>query len=61
MDEDEQWKLSFKNTPINECFVCQKHRYGLIYIDKRDHNNDMVEILDPEVILEVKENLKLDK
>ena len=33
--------------------VCQKYKYGVIFIDRRERNSDMKEIKDPKIIEEV--------
>ena len=48
-----KWTLSFVAGPVNECFVCQKYKYGIIFIDKRGANSDMKEIKDPKIIEKV--------
>lgn len=46
MDSELEWKISFNNSLINSCYVCQNHRYTLVFIDKRDKNTGLVEIRD---------------
>jgi len=60
MEAGELWQLSYSNHPTNECFICQKYKYGLIFIDKREANADLEEIRDPKIIQQVKDNLNLD-
>ena len=61
IDEDEQWKFSYKHGPTNDCFICQKYKYGLIFVDKRGENNDLIEIKDSKTILEVKKHLMIEE
>ena len=60
MEAGEKWQLSYKKSPTNECFVCQKYKYGLIFVDKRADNSDLEEIKDPEIIAKVAANLNLE-
>lgn len=55
------WQLSYSNHPTNECFVCQKYKYGLIFVDKRGTNDELEEIRDMKVIKNVEEMLNLDE
>jgi hypothetical protein len=56
-EQGEMWHLSRQSNHPNECFICQKHKYAMIYVDKYGNNEDLDEILDPEIIESVKYNL----
>jgi len=50
MEAGELWQLSYSNHPTNECFLCRKYKYGLIFVDTRGANADLEEIKDPKII-----------
>tara|TARA_B110000285_G_scaffold218667_1_gene268382 strand:+ start:82 stop:576 length:495 start_codon:yes stop_codon:yes gene_type:complete len=61
IDQGEMWQLSHgPKNPTNECFLCQKHKYAMIYVDKCYNNDELEEIKDPEIIEIVKFNLNLN-
>ena len=60
LDSGGQWQLSYKNCPTNECYICEKHKYVMVFLDKRGHNDELQEITDIKVINEVKANLNLE-
>ena len=46
IDAGEMWQLSHQKNPTNECFLCQKHKYAMIYVDKCYENEEVEEIKD---------------
>ena len=38
VDSAEQWQLSFNHETTNECYMCERYKYGLIFIDKCEQN-----------------------
>jgi hypothetical protein len=38
VDSAEQWQLSFNHETTNECYICERHKYGLIFFDKCEQN-----------------------
>lgn len=60
VDAGEKWQLSYKIGPTHDCYVCQKHKYGVVFIDKRGNNEDLEEIKDPAIIEKVKQDLNLE-
>ena len=59
-DSGEMWTLSQSKNPSNECFLCQKHKYAMIYVDKCFPNEELEEIKDRNIIEQVKFNLNLN-
>lgn len=56
IDAAERWQLSDRS----ECFVCEKHRYTCLFYNCEEENPDFVEIKDPEMINQIKENLNIN-
>lgn len=52
-DQVLEWELS------NECFVCEKHRYTLIFYQKNDPNEGIKEITKTSEVQAIKESLRL--
>ena len=55
--KDLLWKLS----KANECFVCDRHKYTLIFVDKKRKNDGFIKIEDEESILKLKRSFRLNK
>ena len=51
-DAGQVWSLSMKN----ECYVCQKYRYTMIFYDRYmlSHNSGLIEIKDKEFVQKLK-------
>ena len=59
VESGEMWKLSHQANPTNDCFICQKHKYAMIFVDKEGDNEDLEEIIDQKIIRDVSKNLNL--
>ena len=59
IDSGNSWKLSHHNNATNDCFVCQKYKYAMIYIDINE-NEELEEIKDKSLIDKAKVYLNID-
>ena len=60
IDQGDMWRVSHQKNPTNECFLCQKHKYAMIFIEKFGDNSDLQEIKDSEIIRSVQQHLNLN-
>lgn len=51
-DSSEQWQLS------NNCFICEKHRYTLIFYDKNSYNSELNLVTDQAKLRTMKECMR---
>ena len=57
---EERWQLSYRHKTSNECYVCQKHKLVMIFLDDAEANQDLVEIKDASIINQVRKNLNIE-
>jgi len=60
VESGENWRLSHLKTTTNECFICQRRKYVMVYVDKCYDNEELEEIKDPKIIENVGKNLNLN-
>jgi len=60
-DAGEQWKFSWKEESTNECYICEKHKYTVIFLSTKERNTDIKQITDNAIIEEVRKTLNIEE
>ena len=55
-DKEMQWKVNLQNMG---CYICDKHRLAMVFIDADGPNKDLVEIKDEKAVLRVAQALNV--
>ena len=61
IDSELSWKISYTKNVVNTCYVCQNHKYTMIYYNSRTNNPGLVEITDKQIVQTVRDNLNIEK